>query len=420
MGEPGAGRPGFRGRIGLVVIAFFLAAPSLPAQSNDSLPVYPVLPSPPFQRAMLLTAGGFDVGVNLGMYDAAVDAGYPPDVIFGTSGGALTASIIAAFPDPAARKAYLASPAFHALLLSVHIEGDRPLPFLLHTFLLSAYKCGLPHRPPDLFRHPLASMPERLLENTLDIPFPTGAQRPRVILIAGRLESCPRAGATTCGETHTETCFTDAQTGAYFSGLNSAIGLKYPKSNVRAPIAVVTSASLSDGMRASVAEPHLFRPVFVQGHYYTGGVIDLYPVELAQTIACECIVPRRLPLDYICETLGYSAMPYSQEQRKREIDRMAVALRVDLTSKDWIKDASFWIGVDRIDPKKSLPQDCEQDHKHLLRRFRITNKVPEDHDEFLRCLGVQWSYGYQQTQQALEQKNCCAGRQGSRWRFDWQ
>jgi len=335
------------------------------------------------------------------MYDAVVDAGCPPDVILGTSGGALTAAIIAAFPDRAARNAYLASPAFHALLRSVHIEDDRPLAFLLHSFLMRAYNCGLSRRPPDLFRYPLASMPERWSENPLDIPFPTGAQRPRVILIAGRLESCPRAGAATCGEKHTETWFTDVQTAACLSGLPSAIGLKYPQSTVRVSTAVVTGAALFDGLRASIAEPYLFRPVYVQGHYYLGAVIDLYPVELAQTIACECIVPRRYSLDCINETLAYSAMAYSQGRRQREVDRMPVTVRIDLTNTDWIKDASFWPGVTRIDPA--------QGHTHPLRLFRIASKVPEDHDEFLRCLRVQWSHGYRQTQRALEQQKCPSG-----------
>ena len=75
----------------------------------------------PFQRALVLTGGGFKFMYEFGVYDALVDRGWKPDLIITTCGAAVVGAIIHGVPDRTERLALLQSPemlrAFHAFKL---------------------------------------------------------------------------------------------------------------------------------------------------------------------------------------------------------------------------------------------------------------------------------------------------------------
>ncbi|MFM8931391.1 MAG: patatin-like phospholipase family protein, partial [Gemmataceae bacterium] len=97
-----------------------------------------------------------DLTAYLGLYDAAVEAGKAPDLIIATSGGAVAAGIIAAFPDKNERLAFLESEVFYHFMSDLPVTNNRPINFFtrLPRFIPRTY--GLAPLTPNLWRKPLS------------------------------------------------------------------------------------------------------------------------------------------------------------------------------------------------------------------------------------------------------------------------
>jgi hypothetical protein len=354
---------------------------------------------PAFRRAMIFSSMGTDFVTFLGMYDAALDAGCPPDLIIGTSGGSVAAVIIAVYPDRDARMQFLMSAEFHQLLLSIHVEQSRPLPAIAQSVLWSGRNLGIPLHPPDLFTRPLASLPAVLPVTGFDIPFPCKAGQPRIITVAGRLDYADPHRLRPGRKLFTETWFTDPCTAALVAGLPSPVGVRYRRSAVAADLDVISDQTLLDGARASVAEAHLFEPVCVAGQWYTGGVIDEWPVEAAAVLACETIVVRKNKLGHLVERVVAGVFEYSPTERKREVDRFPVTFRVDMQDTSAAtKEASMWFDI-RWVGRDSQELECERTCG--LPGPRIVSTVPREVGEFQRRVRLQYCNGYERARRAF-------------------
>ena len=83
---------------------------------------------PKYQRCMVFAGGGFRLGIYLGMYAAARDAGRAPDLLLATCGGAVAAPLVQALPDDAQRKAWLSSPQMYQFWGSPRRRPASPRP----------------------------------------------------------------------------------------------------------------------------------------------------------------------------------------------------------------------------------------------------------------------------------------------------
>jgi hypothetical protein len=356
-------------------------------------------PGPAFRRAMIFSAMGTDFSTFVGMYDAALDAGWAPDLIFGSSGGAVAAALIAVYPDRDARMQFLMSAEFHELLLSIRVEQSRPLPVIAQSVLWSLRNLGVPPHPPDLFTRPLASLPAVLPVTGFDIPFPCKPGQPRIIAVAGRLDYADPQRLRPGRKLFTETWFTDPCTAALVSGLPSPIGVRYRRSAVAADIDVIADQTLLDAARASAAEAHLFEPVCVAGRWYTGGIIDEWPVEAAAVLACETIVIRQNKLDHLVERVVAGVFEYSPQQRKMEVDRFPVTFRVDMEDTSAAtKEASMWFDL-RLVGRDADGPECAR--TCVLPRPRIVSTVPHEVGEFQRRVRLQYCNGYERARRAF-------------------
>jgi Patatin-like phospholipase len=363
-------------------------------------------PDPPYQRAMIFSGLGGDFAAYLGMYDAAVDAGYPPDLVIGTSGGAAAAAIVAAYPDRAARNQLLTSAEFHQFFLSITVEQSRPLPFVSQIPRWHLRSHGIAPHPPDLFSRPLASFLDEMPALGLRIPFPTEPGRPRVVVVAARADYDTCRGHRPGRKLFTETWFTDPITATHLAGQPSPIGVSYPCSAVAIDTSVVSTVSMADAVRASSVEPHVFVPACIGGEWYAGGAIDLWPIEPVAAIARETIMPKQSRFDRLTNTLLGGVLEYNQWERKEQVDRFPVTFRVDLEdSREALKDISFWFEFHWVrcasDVRGTSRGHARPERNYLIPRPRIVATVPDDADEFFRRVWAQYAYGYERGRQTF-------------------
>ena len=363
----------------------------------------------PFQRAMIFSGQGTDFTAFIGMYDAAVDAGRPPDLILATSGGAIAALIVGSFPERADRNAFLSSPAFHEMMLSIHIDHPESGPFWLRSFVWRLRSVGIAPMPPHIFTRPIASKPRNFGIPEADRPFGSNPNGPRVIFIAGQCEFDGRLQRRPGRKLFTETWFTDGITAVHLAGLGSGMGAKYPRSAIRCQSKTVADATVNDAMQASISEPYIFSPFRLEGHFYTGGAVNLWPCELADQLARETIVPKQGPFCGAVEALIAGVFEYSPAERRRDVDRLPVACRVDLSDSDeFTRDYSFWFKlkvVSNVSEVQAYPGGQPRpDRPYPFPRPNIVQSVPEDAAEFHRRLNLQWQYGYDRTRAAFAGK----------------
>lgn len=360
----------------------------------------------PFKRAIVFAGMGLDFSTYIGIYDAAVDSGHSPDLIIATSGGSVAAAIITAFPDREDRLNHLQGENSFGYFASVTVEQPRPGPFFSRFARWYPRSLGIRPLTPDLFSSNLLTVPEPPENNRLNIPFPEGGEGPRVIVVAASLDY-PKANRPVCGrKLFTETWFTDPATGGHLEGFGSPIGRAFPRGTISLSSSVECGVPMIEASKASIAEPQLFAPPLVNGRYYTGGAIDLWPVELADMLAEEVIVPRTMRFDGKQDIISKSTFGYSQRDRQDQLERYPVDHRVDMSDNaEVLKNDSFWFTIENVrrepanGPARLAPGAPGRDY--LVPRPRLIYTMPDTHEEFVDRIQAQYHYGYDRGMQAF-------------------
>ena len=369
----------------LAAMALLPVVGAAPSRAQDLPPA-----GKPFKHAIIFSGLALDFTAYLGLYDAAVEAGKAPDLIIATSGGAVAAGIIAAFPDKNERLAFLESEAFYHFMSDLPVINNRPINFFtrLPRFVPRTY--GLAPLTPNLWRKPLSQSPINADQTQFDVPFPTQQDGPRIILIAGKLEFC-RPNALRIGKKlFTETWMTDPQTGEYLAGMASPVGSKFRRSSVMENAEVRTEFTIAEALLASISEPYLFTPATLDGEEYTGGAIDLWPVELAHTLADDLTLPKLPDLTRTIELAFGSVFEYSNKRRMREVQNTAVSNWVDLEdNREVLKESSFWFKLEMV------REEPDGSRGYLIPRPRVVYTSPATYEEFLERIRLQYNYGYE-------------------------
>jgi len=373
-----------------VLLALLLggwAPQACPAFADEALP----RPAKPFTRAIILSGMGLNFVTYLGLYDAALDAGVEPDLVIGASGGAVAAAIIAAYPEREDRHRFLLSEQFYRFFEAIQVEHPRPAGQIGHLARLASGRLGIPPLTPNLEKRPLISYPEEIRES-LDVPFPSRPNTPAIVLIAGRLEYPPGCAVRLSRKLFTETWFTDPGTAEHLRGIPSPVGDRFRWGGVNRDTAVVDHVSITQAMRASIAEPLLLEPAVIDNERYTGGAIDAWPVEMADRLADETVVPRPNDLTFTIRLLFDGVFRYGSRKRWREVERLPCAVTVDMSDyRDRLRDATFWFQI-RNNPNGP--------HK-ILARHQVVFDCPQDHADFLAKTRTQYDYGYERGQEAF-------------------
>ena len=332
---------------------------------------------------MVFAGGGFRFGIYLGMYAAARDAGRAPDLLLATCGGAIAAAIIAALPDDAQRKAWLASPEMYRFWGSLQAARQARLS---HTLARAAQHRLSSARAPviaDLFNDYLFEVPPQL-------PLPAARAQAdlSVATIGGRLLFGPdEVGQARMGrKLFVQTVLCEARAAALLEGMRSPFSNPVWGAHAIADeILTRTDISLQEAARLSITDFYYF-PCHRHGDdHYIGGVVDLFPIEVAHRLADEVMIEFKESFDQTFSIPAWRAvLGLDGNQRLRHANAQF---------------ADVWF--DSSDVSRALP--TQQVHKKIdWLRNRITLALPNSHATYASYMDAQWQYGYQRGQEALQ------------------
>ncbi|MGV7211416.1 patatin-like phospholipase family protein [Oxalobacteraceae bacterium A2-2] len=334
-----------------------------------------------YERCMVLGGGGFRFGIYIGMYAALREAGRAPDILLASCGGAIAATIIHHLPSDAQRRDWLSSRDMYDFWCSLKSTRHAAL---LATLLRAARRKFSPSRAPvipDLFGDYLFDIPDQL-------PFPplTGKPEVDVAVLGGRLlfdqheVGQPRQGR----KLFAETVFCGPRAAALLHGM--AAPLDHPRwgNHAVAPtLDTDSSVPLPHAARISIADMIYFRCQHYAGQEYIGGVLDLFPVEIAQRLGRNVVMEFKEAFDQTFAIPAWRAvLGMNGNQRLRYANGQPAELRIDASD------------VSRVLARQELQKRLD------WRRNRIELDMSADYDTFVRYMNNQWQYGYQRAREA--------------------
>ncbi|BDT68499.1 hypothetical protein os1_26820 [Comamonadaceae bacterium OS-1] len=332
---------------------------------------------------MVFAGGGFRFGIYLGMYAAARDAGRAPDVLLATCGGAIAAALVQALPDDAQRKAWLSSQQMYEFWGSL-----QPAPQARITkALLGAARRKWSRQPapvvPDLFRDYLFEVPP-----VLPLPPVATVSEVDVVTIGGKLLFGPADVGQARGsrKLFAQTVFGPPRAAALVQGMASPFAdPRWGEHAVAHGVQADTTLPLDAAARMAITDFYYF-PTYRHGaDHYIGGVVDLFPIELAHRLADAVMLEFKESFNQHFEIPAWRAvLGLDGNQRLRHVNAQA---------------ADVWF--DTSDVATALPVQPVQRQLEWWRN-RIVLAQPIDYAAYVQAMDAQWQYGYQRGQEALQ------------------
>lgn len=334
-----------------------------------------------YQRCMVMAGGGFRFGYYLGMYAAAREMGKAPDLLLASCGGSIAAAVIQALPDDAARRQWLASRPMYDFLRGLRSTRKAALG---RAFVHAARRGLRPHSAalvPDLFDDYMFDIPARL-------PLPPLAEASVAIAIVGARMlfepedvGQPRAGR----KLFAEAVFGDARTVALLEGARSPMHDVRWGDHAIAPRLIADAAMpVADAVRISISDMFYFRCHTHEDSHYSGGVIDLFPIEVAHMLADSVIMERKAPFNRLLALPALrSVFGIDGNVRLRHVH----AQHADL----WIDTSDMESALKSHGVRKRL----------AFHRNRILLTPAPDYNSYVANIDAQWKFGYERAMKAF-------------------
>jgi predicted acylesterase/phospholipase RssA len=330
-----------------------------------------------YQRCLVMAGGGFRFGYYLGIYAAMCKLNKTPDLLLASCGGAIAAGAIQAFSNDAERKDWISSPAMYQFWLQLKSSQQASISQALLGAFRRRFFGKNAERIPDLFNNYLFEIPREL-------PCPvitSGASEPAVAIIAGKLlytES--EVGQLRGGrKLFAETVFTDNRTALLLQGACAPLSASGRGENaIAAQLLSHVDIPMEQAVRASVSDMFYFRCHSYQGADYIGGVIDLFPIEIAHQLANEVIMELKGPYDKLF------ALPAL---------RVVLGIDGNLRLNQVLQQtADLWI--DTSDMRQAL-NEYQIEKRINWKRNRVELLMPDSYENYVKMIDLQWQYGYQ-------------------------
>lgn len=336
-----------------------------------------------YRRCMVLAGGGSQLGAYLGMYAALLEQDAAPDLLLATCGGAMAAAIIQRLPQPRDQLDWLASPAMHRWWSDAR-PTRHATPLRVLSGLLGR---GLAPRPAprvvDFATEHLYHFP------TLDfLPPAAGAGAgPDVAIIGARwlatadMRGGPRRGRPLLQQV----LFGPPALRPALQGLSAPCGASaWPGSTVLDALDFVHDAPLATAASLSMRDAYYFGPLHWRGHDYMGGMVDLFPIEIARRLAREVVMEFKSPFNPFTAAPGWrAALGISAHQRLRQVHAQRPDVRIDCS-----------------DIRRALPERLYRIRWDGLWRPLQVRAAP-DPDHYQRVVQAQWDFGHARASEAL-------------------
>jgi predicted acylesterase/phospholipase RssA len=331
---------------------------------------------------MVLGGGGFRFGIYIGMYAAMRQAGRAPDVLLASCGGAIAATIIHHLPDPEQQRAWLSSPEMYSLWCSLKSTPRAALIGSLARAARRKLSTARAPRIPDLFSDYLFQIPAQL-------PFPpaTGTPEVDVAIIGGKLLFDESEVGQPRGQRklYAETVFCGERAAALLRGMDSPLGdVRWGEHAVARELLIDGSVPIDAAARISIADMIYFRCAQYRGQEYIGGVVDLFPVEIARRLGAEVVMEFKEAFDQVFSIPAWrNVLGVDGNARLRYANTHLADMRIDSSD------------VSVVLEKQQLQQKLD------WRRNRIELAMPPSYETFVQHMDDQWQYGYDRANEAL-------------------
>ncbi len=334
-------------------------------------------PGKKYERCMVLGGGGFRLGYYLGIFAALQKLGKKPDVLLACCGGAMAAGIIQAFTDDEERKNWLSSPLTYQFWCDLKSSRNASITGTLSGVIRRRLFSTKPEIVPDLFNDYLFDIP---LTYPLPPPDQPKAENLDVAIIAGELlytesdVNRPRKGK----KLFAQTVFCERRAASLLEGMTAPSSLdSWGETSVAAALRT-DSVPIEEAVRSSVADLYLFRCHTYMGNTYTGGIIDLFPIEIARQLADQVVMEKKGLYDELISIPALRSVFGTHGNR-----RLSHVLK---------QKADWW--VDTSDMEQAL-QANQIERKAVWLRNRVELVVPGSYDAYVKMIDAQWAYGYQ-------------------------
>ena len=300
-----------------------------------------------FERALILTGGGFNAPLYVGVVEGLIKSGWIPDVIIGTCGASVAAAIANAYPKSEDRKNYIErqSGGLFDVLTVPGINPDvtsywgRGKLGYKAAGMASAASSDLKQisidNYPDLFTGTILTIKDGFNDTTLNQKFHGENGAIRAVIVGSKLNyaQCDVGKSCTNQKAYQEVFFTDPDTATLLKGFKSPVGTdsESPNSAIQADTATVTDGTLGEAVRASISDPYLAAPFKKGENTYGPGVIDLHPVEAAQQLAKEVILVHDSDFGAVQEGAIRQVYGFSLNSRRAKALKAAIKSKIDLS-----------------------------------------------------------------------------------------
>lgn len=336
-----------------------------------------------YKRCMVLAGGGFRFGIYLGMYAAACEAGRAPDILLASCGGAIAASIIAAFPDDAQRKAWLSSEEMYHYWSGLKSSPRAGIVRALALAAKRGFGRDSANTIPDLFN-------EYLFEIPAELPLPPVAaseQSVATAIIGGKLLFNESEVGQPRGQRKlfAETVFCDPRAAALLDGMSSPLAdPRWGEHAISEQLLCDVQTPTSLAARISITDMFYFRcHTHTDGNYF-GGVLDLFPIEIAKRLADEVLMEFKQSFDQAFSIPAWrTVLGLDGNARLRYANGQSVDVRIDTSD------------VATVLAKESVQKKLD------WRNNRIRLSMPETHATYVAYMEAQWQYGYARGMEAF-------------------
>ncbi len=338
-------------------------------------------------KVMIFSGGGFHSALFLGMLAGAEEAGFQPDYIIGSCGGAVAAAIAKTYKTSSDRYHFLMSQDFFDFFHNIQFENDSLNGSAYNLFKMIGRRFNLIPMEPDLFKWTIFNMPLAASFSGFNIPFDRDS--PKIIIVASKIDIDIHTKRVASTSKHIqEVFFTDSETANDIAGFLSPIPALYPHSPIIKKTDIITSRTLTEAVRASIADPYYMKPLDLGGQYYFTGAIDLYPLELAKRLGHEVAAIYPPWFDTVEISSFMSVYKYNINNRI-----------VNVTS----QYSTYWIDDSDVDELyKVAGFNPKPDFSSWTLRYGIPNEI----GEFRRKIATQWEFGRRRALEAFAgQKN---------------
>ncbi len=330
----------------------------------------------PFKRVLVISGGGINPGLALGMIAGIQSSGWMPDLVIATCGAGIGSIVHNAEKSTEASLQLMKSQEFYKALSEVKIETSSGI-----ALMKKIEKAKDTSIYPDIFTNLLLHSPNSFPKLIKTTEFNTNSAHPKLILISSRSNFGPQdVGQIRNNQPlFQQVYFTDTETAKLLQGWKLPDQFAFPNTTVQKDTLAFGEYDLITAMRAGISDPYLLNPSIVDGHYYFTGAVDLYPIDLALALGDEVVTtyPANLFKDYE-DVVFMSAFGFKQTTRALEAIQHKSVKWIDISGMD---DLSF-------NPTREI--------------INMKSGIPDTYSKYEKKITEQWKFGYDRGFEAIK------------------